>query len=157
MLFRLFLTTFLLTFIGCSSSLKPLAIQSTAPATKFQLIDGSYVTLSELRGKTVALLFWSTSCSPSKRAIIDLSRQVRDMVPRPDLYVLAVNIDEDRAKVEQVIKFNKLERLNHAFSGNGVYDEAYISFRGSDLPMAVLIGPKGEIIAQGKELDLSEM
>ncbi|MEW6033268.1 MAG: TlpA disulfide reductase family protein [Chloroflexota bacterium] len=77
-----------------------LAIDFTLPT-----IAGDTVTLSELRGKTVLLNFWTTWC-PACREEMPLLQAAYAEKESSGLIVLAVNIKESRAVVEKFIKDN---------------------------------------------------
>jgi thiol-disulfide isomerase/thioredoxin len=116
-----------------------------APFTRFYGLDGNVYVTGDVAKSGGAIVFWSSSCSPSKSALQHLNVLAFE---RPDLNFLAVNLDElkDREKALSVM----VERPNllHAFSGNGVYDEAFIALRGNALPYMIVIDRTGKILAQ---------
>jgi DsbE subfamily thiol:disulfide oxidoreductase len=80
------------------------AAASGRPAPDFNLAslgkDGR-VQLKSLAGKVVLLDFWASWCSPCRRTLPELERMG---ARHPGLVVLAVSVDEDRAKAVQFLK-----------------------------------------------------
>ena len=53
-----------------------------APDTTFTTLDGRQLRLADLRGKTVAVMFWATSCPICKGEMPDLIETYRKYQPR---------------------------------------------------------------------------
>jgi peroxiredoxin len=73
-----------------------------APDIKVSLLDGSVVSLSELKGKRVILDFWATWCPPCVKEIPHFVR-LRNEVSTNDLVLIGIS-DEDRSTLERFIK-----------------------------------------------------
>lgn len=69
-------------------------IGQPAPDMTLLDLDGKPQTLSEMRGKRVFLVFWSTSCIPCIEEIPALVR-LRDTVPHDSLVILALTGDDE--------------------------------------------------------------
>lgn len=111
------------------------------PAPDFVLAQayGGTVNLSSYRGRSVLLVFWTTSCSICRRELPMLDRLRTDFGAR-GVEVLAVNIrDLDGAR-----EFMASEhlRLTNLIDTDGAAAERY---KVQGVPKLVLIGPDGKI------------
>lgn len=68
-----------------------------APTFAVLLLSGQPVKLADLRGRTVVLNFWATWCPPCRAEMPELDALAHE---RPDVTVLAVDVQEDAAQVE---------------------------------------------------------
>ena len=155
---KIFLASLLFSLLtGCSTiSDETLAlVNKTAPAARVSFLDGDYVSLRQYRGKTVVLMFWATWCSRSKTLITELSDYARTH-KNPNTEFIAVSIDRfDRlSTLKNMIYLQGLDGVKHAFSGNDVRDEAYVSFRMIAIPTIVIIGPDGVVKGVDNDLDI---
>ncbi|MED4569617.1 thiol-disulfide oxidoreductase ResA [Brevibacillus agri] len=74
-----------------------------APNFSLEQLNGTPVTLSDLRGKGVVLNFWGTWCEPCKAEMPALQKQYEASKDK-GLVVLGVNIGESAITVEQFVK-----------------------------------------------------
>ena len=65
-----------------------------------EMIDGSKVALSELRGKVVLLNFWATWCPPCREELSHVQQQVIDRFAGEEFVFLPISRGEERAAVE---------------------------------------------------------
>src|SRR5690606_35612901 len=92
-LLSVFLGIACLFFVSCSSTTAAKnLLGKQAPAVRFTMLDGSTVSLANLRGRTVVLVFWASWCSRSRRLIEDLNRLAGDI--GNNIIFLAVSIDK---------------------------------------------------------------
>lgn len=89
-------------------------------ALSFTSLDGKEVDFAQLRGKVVALYFWSSGHAASVGSL-DALRQVHGDWRKRGFELISVSLDkaEDRAKVEKVIKDSRITFPTH-FDGAGV-------------------------------------
>ena len=79
-----------------------------APDFTVEMIDGSKVALSELRGKVVLLNFWATWCPPCREEIPELI-SIRKAYPADKVVIVGISLDSDRGKLEsfaEAMNFN---------------------------------------------------
>jgi thiol-disulfide isomerase/thioredoxin len=79
------------------------------PAPDFTLtgLDGKQQTLSKMKGSVVVLDFWATWCPPCRESLPHLDALNKDLAPK-GLKVYAVNLQEEKPKVQDYITKNKL-------------------------------------------------
>lgn len=74
-----------------------------APDLMLLDINGKVIKLSELRGKTVLLDFWTTWCGPCRADGPSLDKLAKKYGDR-ELQIIGVSVDEDRATVQRFLK-----------------------------------------------------
>lgn len=72
----------------------------TAPDFTVEMVDGSSVTLGDLKGKVVLLNFWATWCPPCRQ---ELTRVQTDIIDRKGKVVLAT-VGYDEHEFEELIR-----------------------------------------------------
>jgi peroxiredoxin len=72
------------------------AIPGKVAAPDFELVDmdGNMHRLSDYRGKTVIINFWTTWCPPCREEIPSMNRAWRELADE-DVVILAINMGED--------------------------------------------------------------
>jgi hypothetical protein len=112
-------------------------------ALKFTGIDGKEVDFAQLRGKVVALYFWSTANKASTDRIEPL-KQVLSTYKKRGLEIVSVSYDkaEDRAKVEKLIKDTRMPWPVH-FDGNGPKNSFSPKLNATGVPRLYLFDQKG--------------
>ena len=118
---------------------------------RFQSLDGNWHILDEFKGKTVVMIFWASWCSRSRSTISSLNKLAARNAGRNDRVFIAVSIDKaaDESKFRDFIKDVPIDAFLHSYSGNDVYDEAFIRMNGSELPHIFIIDPNGNVVAVG--------
>ena len=85
-----------------------LVVGKPVPFLTAKTLEGSDVTLSDLKGKIVVLDFWATWCAPCKRGLPKLNEIYSEAgANKDDVVVYAVSIMESPAKAE-----DKIEKVN---------------------------------------------
>ena len=145
--------------VGCSAASGSKLIGKPAPLSRVTLLDGDIVALDQFvgHGKPAVLAFWATTCSYSPRAIESLDRIAVKLKPQ-GVQFLAISIDKSDAieKLHGMVKYREMKNLTHCYSGNDVYDEAYISYDGGELPYFVVIDGQGTVVAAGNKASVVE-
>jgi thiol-disulfide isomerase/thioredoxin len=143
---------------GCSSSVSRGALvgQPAPRYTPFFMVEDEPLVLEHLRGKTVVVMFWATTCAKSQTSIEEFNRYVQRYGAAKGLVGVAVSIDkqDDYERVTRRIRAAQLESIRHSFSGNDIYDQAKIAFDVDVLPSFFVISPEGTIIAAGTDFEV---
>jgi len=113
-------------------------VGQTAPSVELPLAEGGTFRLEDHRGHWVALAFWASWCSPCRA---ELPALVPWGEARPNLNVVAVNVDRDQADA-----YRFLERLGRV--PPIAWDpEAHLLgvFGALAMPTTVLVDPHGTV------------
>ena len=93
---------------GCSSTSSPgTRVGDQAPDFSLSALDGTDVSLSELRGNGVLLNFWASWCGPC-RAEMPYLQQIHDEWSYLGVVVLTVNLEESPTTVKKFMTENHL-------------------------------------------------
>ncbi|MGM7700248.1 peroxiredoxin family protein [Pseudalkalibacillus sp. Hm43] len=118
-------------------------IGKPAPDFKLQALSGEDVQLSDLKGKTVVLNFWTTWCSYCKKEIPELIN-LHHLYEKEGIVVLAVNLSSEEENLEQVALFAKEFEIPFTIplDKEGIVGETYQIVM---IPTTFIIGPDGRI------------
>lgn len=118
-----------------------------APDLDFETLNGSYVRLSDYRGKAVIVLdFWATWCPPCRTSMPILERIGREYAaknPATPVHLFAVNQGESGQSIRRFLERSGLD-LNVVPDQNRRIGE---KFRVEGIPQTVLIGKDGTVQA----------
>ncbi|HWN97332.1 MAG TPA: TlpA disulfide reductase family protein [Methylomirabilota bacterium] len=119
-----------------------------APDFEIKTLDGKAIRLSDYRGKTVLLHFWSTTCGPCIGEFPQMTKALRPMLQRrKDLIVLAVSLDDNRKTIREAVKKYDLGDFTHLCDGRGWASVPARLYRITGIPSDVVIDSKGIIRA----------
>ena len=131
----IFLTCTLAT--GCDRG--TLSDQIGLKAPVFSLNDGQHaVDLQSLQGKVVVLNFWASWCAPCVEEMPSLQAFQNQM---PDVQVVAIDSNEDRAKYQHYVTQQHLTLLS-VYDENQTSNKLYGSFK---FPETYIIDKRGII------------
>ena len=114
----------------------------TAPDFTVEMVDGSSVTLGDLKGKVVLLNFWATWCPPCRQELTRVQKDLIDRFAGRDFLFLPVSRGEKRSDVAAF-----REKTGYTFpmgldSTRTIYDRYATNF----IPRNYLIDRDGRII-----------
>ncbi len=119
-------------------------VGTQAPDFKLSSMDGSLVSLKDLKGKAVVLNFWATWCIPCRTEMPEL-QHVYSERGNEGLVILAVNVEESQGQVKEYLDEMQLT-LPVILDRDGKVRESY---RVLGLPSSFFIGKDGVIKAVG--------
>lgn len=126
-------------------------------ALKFTGFDGKEVDFAQLRGKVVALYFWS-SAHKGSIGNFDGFKRIHSDYRKRGFEVVTVSYDkaEDREKVAAAIKENRISWPVH-FDGQGAKNEIMGKLNPASVPAVLLFDQKGMLqhTMQGMELTVN--
>ncbi len=114
-------------------------IGQQAPDFTLRTLDNKEVKLSELRGKPVLIDFWATWCPPCVESMPHLESLYEEQ--RNTLHVYAVNLRENREKVQQFLQQHELD-LPVLMDEQGKVAQQY---HVRSIPQTVLIDAQGVV------------
>lgn len=135
--------------LACSLA-RPLPVGAAAPDFTLPLASDTarQITLSELnKDNPVLVIFWATWC-PTCREEIPGINEVFDQKSAQGLRIVAVNVEEKRATVEEFIKNNSI-RYPVVIDEKGIVTGLYGL---SGLPVVVFLEKGGRILYYGYKL-----
>jgi thiol-disulfide isomerase/thioredoxin len=119
---------------ACSSicELRPNYAGHSRRAPEFELpnLEGRKVKLSDFRGKTVILNFWSKTCPPCLEEMPSLSELGQELAHRDDVVLLTVTTDESAEDARRTL--------------SSILGPSMVNGKP---PFEVLIDPESEVVA----------
>jgi peroxiredoxin len=119
-----------------------------APDFTVEMLDGRSVTLSELQGKPVLLIFWATWCPPCREELSHLQEGVIDIFG-DKITVLPISRGEKQETVEGF-----LDKMGYTFPVGLDGDQSiYKKYASNYIPRCFVINAKGVVEYAGVGYD----
>lgn len=130
------------------------SIKTPAPNFQVKKSDGTFFSLSDIKGKVIILDFWATWCSPCIAAFPGIQNVYEKYKSNPDVLIIAINSEELGHRDEETIdsfpqKQMKMSEFltSRNFTFSSYYDSEGLSekFKINSLPTTVFIDREGNI------------
>ncbi len=113
-----------------------------APDFTVEMVDGSKVQLSKLKGKVVVVNFWATWCPPCREELKQVQKQLIDRFKGKDFLFLPISRGEKKSVVEAFRKKN-----NYTFPmGLDPEQSIYKLYASNYIPRNFVVGKDGKVI-----------
>ena len=113
-----------------------------APDFTVEMVDGSKVQLSKLKGKVVVVNFWATWCPPCREELKQVQKQLIDRFKGKDFLFLPISRGEKKDVVEAFRKKN-----NYTFPmGLDPEQSIYKLYASNYIPRNFVVGKDGKVI-----------
>lgn len=117
--------------------------RKAAPNFTLRSIDGSKVSLSDLKGKVVYIDFWASWCGPCLGEM-PASKKVRESETGKKVTFLYISIDSKEDKWKSAVASKDIKGVN-LISMNGMEDNLGDKYQFPYIPRYVLIDKQGKI------------
>jgi peroxiredoxin len=98
-----------------------------APDFELPKVGGGTARLSNYRGKTVILNFWTKTCRPCLEEMPSIAGLGKALAPHPDIVLLTVSTDESVADAQETMKS---------------------VLGGADAPFVILVDPESKVVRE---------
>lgn len=113
-----------------------------APDFTVEMVDGSKIQLSKLKGKVVLVNFWATWCPPCREELKHVQKQIIEHFKGKDFVFLPISRGEKKEVVEAFRK-----KMNYTFPmGLDPKQSIYKLYAQNYIPRNFVVGKDGKVI-----------
>ncbi len=113
-----------------------------APDFTVEMVDGSQVTLSKLKGKVVVVNFWATWCPPCREELTHVEKELIERFKGKPFVFLPISRGEKKATVEAFRK-----KMHYTFPmGLDPQQTIYKKYASNYIPRNFVVGKDGKVI-----------
>lgn len=123
-----------------------------APDFTVEMLDGTSLQLSSLRGKVVLVNFWATWCPPCREELSHVQEEIVDRYAGEEFAFVAISRGEERAVVEKFMA----DKGYHFPAGLDPQESIYKLYATQSIPRNFLIDRDGRIAYIGVGYDKKE-
>ena len=113
-----------------------------APDFTVEMVDGSKITLSQLKGKVVIINFWATWCPPCRQEMTHVQKEIIDRFKGKDVVFLPISRGEKKSVVEA---FRQKEKYTFPM-GLDPQQTIYKKYASNYIPRNFVVGKDGKVI-----------
>jgi hypothetical protein len=135
--------------------IKRLKLPGNPPQLDGPTLDGDHLSVDDLLGKVVLVVFWSTEVRPFVDQLPRLSAETRKQARR-GLYVIGVNLDIDSSVVAPFLAKHKISWPQIVFpetEKRGWNNPLIVNYGIMDIPAMWLIDQSGNVISTNVKLE----
>lgn len=115
-----------------------------APDFTVEMVDGSKIQLSKLKGKVVVVNFWATWCPPCREELKCVQKELIDRFKGKKFVFLPISRGEKKSTVEAFRK-----KMNYTFPmGLDPQQDIYKLYASNYIPRNFVVGKDGKVIFQ---------
>ena len=113
-----------------------------APNFTVEMVDGSHITLADLKSKVVVVNFWATWCPPCRQELKVVEKELIDRFKGQPFMFLPISRGEKKATVEAFRKQN-----DYTFPmGLDPQQTIYKKYASNYIPRNFVVGKDGKVI-----------
>lgn len=120
-------------------------VGDTAKDFTVQMYDGSYITLSDLRGKVVLLTFWASWCPPCDTELKAIPEKILNHYVGKDFVFLPIAREETVESIQKKIDEFKSMNINFPI-GLDPTREIYSQYAKKTIPRNYIIDKNGIVV-----------
>lgn len=130
--------------VETSKNTHALKVSDKAKDFEVELVDGTLVKLSDLKGKVVMLNFWATWCQPCIMEFYELPEKILQKYDQKDFVFLTISRGEPKEKVQKTLAKLKEEGIDFN-SGIDPNEQIWTLYGEEGIPLNFIIDKEGVI------------